>query len=91
MKLKVHSTTIDRNDCIQVVEFSIFQENILNYIRNIMRVKKVKIDSIYSDNRGTNLIYASKKYLSMNVNKYPVLNKPITESKLLELVAQNIT
>ena len=56
-----------------------------------MRVKKVKIDSIHTDKKGTNLIYASKKYLSMmNVNKYPVIDKPMTENKLLELVAKTI-
>ena len=90
-EIEGHSTTIDRNDCIHVVEFSILQENILNYIKNIMRVKKVKIDSIHTDKKGTNLIYASKKYLSMmNVNKYPVIDKPMTENKLLELVAKTI-
>lgn len=89
-EIEGHSTTIDRNDCIHHVEFPISQENILNYLKNIMRVKKVKVDCIYIDKKGTNLIYASKKYLlMMNVNKY-LDNKPMTETKLLELVAKTI-
>jgi hypothetical protein len=90
-EIEGHSTTIDRNDCIQVVEFSLDCKNILNYIKNIMRVKSIKIDSIYLDRKGINLIYASKNYhATMSVNENSIFNKPINKTKLFELITKSM-
>jgi len=90
-EIEGHSRTIDRNDCIHIVEFDISQKNIVNYIKNIMRIKNVKIDSIYVDKKGINLIYASKKYLStMSVNSSSIAHKNITQTDIIELVTQTI-
>ena len=56
-----------------------------------MRIKNVKIDSIYVDKKGINLIYASKKYLStMSVNSSSIAHKNITQTDIIELVTQTI-
>ena len=85
-----HNTTIDRNDCIHVVEFQTTQTKILNYIKTIMQNRNLKIDSIYEDKKGIDLIYASKKYLStMSIHGFKP-SKPIPKTDLLQLVANII-
>lgn len=86
-----HNTTIDRNDCIHVVEFQTTQIKILDYIKTIMQNRNVKIDSIYQDKKRIDLIYASKKYLStMSVYGFKPI-KPISKTNLLQLVAAIIS
>lgn len=82
-EIEGHNTTIDRNDCIHVVEF-IPSENIKNYLKEILQ-QKIKVDSIYSDDEDIRLIYASKNYLSnMSINSRSY--KP-TNTNLLNLIS----
>tara|TARA_Y100000389_G_C17466422_1_gene526074 strand:- start:4724 stop:5119 length:396 start_codon:yes stop_codon:yes gene_type:complete len=90
-EIEGHNVSIDRNDCIHIVEFSMAKEDILNYIKNVRKIKNVKIDSIYIDDNCINLIYASKKYLStMSINKCSFLNKSITEDKIIEVINERL-
>ena len=91
-EIEGHSSTIDRNDCIHHVEF-ISSKQILNFLKKIMQIKKVKVDCIYIDKKRLQLIYASKKYLLMNKNSLskPISSpNPIINSNLLQLVANYI-
>ena len=59
-------------DSIQVVIFSTENFNLmLNYIRNIRRVREIYIDCIYRDDCTSELLYASPKYLK-KMNKQVV-------------------
>jgi len=93
-EIEGHNTIVERNDCIHVVEFSTSKNEVLNYIKTIMQLKNIKIDSIYHDRKGINLIYASKNYLSMmSINRNPInkpITKPITKTNLLQLVADTM-
>ena len=82
---------IDINDCINTVCFDNTNTiNLLNYIKNINKLKFIKIDCIYSDEGGINLIYTSKKYLSKNIiftgrqSVKPKLNE--FNNKILKLI-----
>jgi hypothetical protein len=92
-----HGTIIDRNDCIQIIEFEINQpnqliqpENILNFIKYIQQHKYIKIDCIYLEKGDCNLIYASKKYLFLASNKeYKSIDKSNSHN-ILELVSKSL-
>ena len=53
---------IKKNDCISIMYFENNAENFLNLIKEIKKLKIIKIDCIYSDNEKINMIYTSKKY-----------------------------
>ena len=49
-EIEGHSTTIDRNDCVNIVEFEITDKlNIIRYIKDIIKIKFIKIDCIYQE------------------------------------------
>lgn len=75
---------IERNDCIQVVEFNTPQtelekNNILNFIKKIINQKYTKLDTVYQDNGKVNMIYNSvnQKSDKQNTKKRSIENKPI--------------
>lgn len=75
---------VERNECIQVVEFEYpFNEseikNILKYINKLTKNKSFKIDTIYKDIGIIKKIYSSKNYENQNMN-YDFIqnNKPIS-------------
>jgi hypothetical protein len=75
---------IERNDCIQVVEFNTPQtelekNNILNFIKKIINKKYTKLDTVYQDNGKVNMIYNSvnQKSDKQNTKKRSIENKPI--------------
>ena len=64
-EIEGHGGVIDINDCINTVNFNDYDiSNLLNYLKNIKKMKFIKIECIYSDNEGINIIYTSKKYNS---------------------------
>lgn len=79
------NSKIERNDCIQVVEFNTPQtefekNNILNFIKKIISDKLTKIDTIYQDNGKINMIYNSLKQKQYNItNNRSKDNKPIID------------
>ena len=98
-EIEGHGTIIDRNDCIQITEFETNLENqshdnILNYIKHIMRLKFIKFDCIYREKGEYKLIYASKKYLSIisynQHSKSSVDYKPKSHN-IIELVSNILT
>ena len=75
---------IERNDCVQVVEFNTPQtelekNNILNFIKKIINKKYTKLDTVYQDNGKVNMIYNSvnQKSDKQNTKKRSIENKPI--------------
>ena len=75
---------IERNDCIQVVEFNTPQtelekNNILNFIKKIINQKYTKLDTVYQDNGKVNMIYNSvnQKSDKENTKKRSIENKPV--------------
>ena len=86
-EIEGHSTTIDRNDCVNIVEFEITDKlNIIRYIKDIIKIKFIKIDCIYQEKGKINVLYASKRYL-LTVNtksSSPLLSQSPT--KIIELV-----
>lgn len=75
---------IERNDCVQVVEFNTPQtelekNNILNFIKKIINQKYTKLDTVYQDNGKVNMIYNSvnQKSDKQNTKKRSIENKPI--------------
>jgi hypothetical protein len=79
------NSRIERNDCIQVVEFNTPQtefekNNILNFIKKIISDKLTKIDTIYQDNGKINMIYNSLEQKRYNItNNRNIKNKPIID------------
>ena len=75
---------IERNDCVQVVEFNTPQtelekNNILNFIKKIINKKYTTLDTVYQDNGKVNMIYNSvnQKSDKQNTKKRSIENKPI--------------
>ena len=91
-EIEGYSTIIERNDCINIVEFDNINEiNIINYIRDITRIKFVKIDCIYQEKKSINLIYASKRYLfTLNKNSINPLFTQLSPKKIIELLKNTI-
>ena len=59
-EIEGHSTIIDRNDCVNIVEFEITDKiNIINYIKDIIRIRFIKIDCIYQEDGRINIIYSN--------------------------------
>ena len=58
-----HGRTINRNHAIFTVYFE-SEENIINFIKLIKKVKGIFIESVSLDDCKFELIYASKKYLN---------------------------
>ena len=93
-EIEGHHTIIDRNDCINIVEFEHTDaKNIINYIKTITKLKFLKIDCIYIEKGIVNLIYASKKYL-LSTHKSSIKNpsktspiSPISSKKIIDLVS----
>ena len=79
------NSRIERNDCIQVVEFNTPQtefekNNILNFIKKIISDKLTKIDTIYQDNGKINMIYNFLEQKRYNItNNRSKDNKPIID------------
>ena len=79
------NSRIERNDCIQVVEFNTPQtefekNNILNFIKKIISDKLTKIDTIYQDSGKINMIYNSLEQKRYNItNNRSKDNKPIID------------
>jgi len=83
------NSKIERNDCIQVVEFNTPQtelekNNILNFIKKIINKKYTKLDTVYQDNGKVNMIYNSvnqksdkQKSDKQQAKKRSIENKPI--------------
>ena len=58
-EIEGHSTTINRNDCINIVEFdSINKINIIRYVKEIIKIRFIKIDCIYEEDGVVSLIYS---------------------------------
>ena len=67
-EIQGHSTTIERNECINVVEFEETDKvNIIRYIKDIIKIKFIKIDCIYEEKGVVNLIYNGRN----NILPYP--------------------
>ncbi len=79
------NSRIERNDCIQVVEFNTPQtefekNNILNFIKKIISKNLTKLDTIYQDNGKINMIYNSLEQKRYNkTNDRSKKNKPIID------------
>ena len=56
-EIEGHRNIIDRNDCINIVEFG-QKEDLINYLRTIEKYRFIKIDCIYNESKEVNLIYA---------------------------------
>lgn len=67
---------IERNDCIQTVELEL-NKNIINYIKEILKIKSIKIDCIYLNDNQIDYIYISKKYI---INNYLINVKSINNN-----------
>ena len=97
-EIEGHNNIINRNDCVHVVEFETgisteisaeIYSNIINYIKAILQVKFIKLDTIYHDTGEINIIYASKRYsstMSSHRKKSSKTNQPINYNKILELI-----
>jgi hypothetical protein len=79
------NSIIERNVCIQVVEFNtpettLEKNNILNFIKKVISNKLTKLDTIYQDNGKINMIYNSLKQKNINKTKdRNIKTKPIID------------
>ena len=93
-EIEGRGTLIDRNECIQIIEFEIepieqMRVNILKYIKDIIQNEILTINCIYVEKGKCNLIYASRKYLLLTPNK----PKPKAHHKInniLEIVSKEL-
>jgi len=86
------NSKIERNACIQIVEFenpltNYEKNNFINYITKIINNKTVNLDTIYKDNGSIDIVYNCIKSEFNNVNgKQKIIkNKPIL-NKIKELI-----
>ena len=89
-EIEGHGTTIVRNDCINVVEFDSDNiKNIINYIKDIIKIKFIKIDSVYEEKGAVNIIYSGRyTHTSKYVNPISGKYSHTTKNNILELVKQ---
>lgn len=86
------NSRIERNDCIQVVEFNTPQtefekNNILNFIKKIISDKLTKIDTIYQDNGKINMIYNSA---NQKFNKQQGKNRSKDNKPIITIIRENL-
>lgn len=85
------NSKIERNDCIQVVEFNtpettLEKNNILNFIKKVISNKFTKLDTIYQDNGKINMIYNSLE--QKNINKTKDRNK--NDKPIIDIVKKSL-
>ena len=85
------NSIIERNVCIQVVEFNtpettLEKNNILNFIKKVINNKLTKLDTIYQDNGKINMIYNSFK--QKNINKTKDIN--IKTKPIIDIVKESL-
>ena len=83
---------IERNDCIQVVEFNTPQtelekNNILNFIKKIINQKYTKLDTVYQDSGKINMIYNSA---NQKINKQQGKNRSIENKPIITIIRENL-
>lgn len=86
------NSKIERNDCIQVVEFNtpnteLEKNNILNFIKKIINQKYTKLDTVYQDSGKINMIYNSA---NQKFNKQQGKNRSIENKPILTIIRENL-
>jgi len=86
------NSKIERNDCIQVVEFNtpnteLEKNNILNFIKKIINQKYTKLDTVYQDSGKINMIYNSA---NQKINKQQGKNRSIENKPIITIIRENL-
>jgi len=86
------NSKIERNDCIQVVEFKTPQtelekNNILNFIKKIIYQKYTKLDTVYQDSGKINMIYNS---VNKKSNKQDTKTRSIENKPIITIIKENL-